>query len=79
MFAFDVVKPVEENLRFHFGSELLFWNQIALRGGLVNGYENRNVSFGVGVHKSGFQFDYSLTPLQEDFDTGHRFSLKISL
>lgn len=79
LFAFDVVKPVEENLRFHIGSELLFWNQIAVRGGLVNGYENRSVSFGIGVHKSAFQFDYSLTPLQEDFDTGHRFSLKISL
>jgi len=79
MLAFDVVKPVEENLRFQLGSEILFWNQIALRTGYVNGYENRNVSFGVGIQKSAFQFDYSLTPLQEDFDTGHRFSLKISL
>ena len=79
MLAFDVVKPVEENLRFHLGSELLFWDQVALRAGYVDGYENRNVSFGIGVHKSSFQFDYSLTPLQEDFDTGHRFSLKISL
>lgn len=79
MLAFDVVKPVEENLRFHLGSEIMFWNQIALRTGYVSGYENRNMSFGVGVHKSAFQFDYSLTPLQEDFDTGHRFSLKVSL
>ena len=79
MVAFDVVKPVEENLRLHLGGEILFWNQVALRAGYVNGYENRNVSFGVGVYKSAFQFDYSLTPLQEDFDTGHRFSLKISL
>lgn len=79
MVALDIVKPVEENLRLHLGSEILFWNQVALRGGYVDGYENRNVSFGVGVYKSAFQFDYSLTPLQEDFDTGHRFSLKISL
>lgn len=79
MFAFDVVKPLEENLRLHIGSEILFWNQIALRTGLMNGYDNRSLSFGLGVHKSAFEFDYSLTPLQEDFDTGHRLSLKIAL
>lgn len=79
MFALDIVKPMEENLRTHFGTEIMFWNQIAFRGGYMNGYENRNVSFGVGIHKSAFQFDYSMTPLQEDFDTGHRFALRISL
>lgn len=79
MFAFDFVKPMEENLRMHIGSEAIFWNQIALRAGFMNGYENRNFSFGLGVHKSSFQFDYSMTPLQDDFDTGHRFSLAILL
>lgn len=79
MFAFDVVKPLEEDLRLHVGSEILFWNQIAVRSGLVNGYDNRSLSFGLGVHKSAFEFDYSLTPLQEDFETGHALSLKIAL
>ncbi len=77
--AADVVKPLEEDLRFHVGTEAQFSQSLFVRLGYALGYETRNFSAGLGLARSAFHFDYSLTPFQNDFGTGHRFSLYIEI
>ena len=79
LLASDIVKPLEENTRFHIGAEGVLWSQLSLRMGYAVGYENRNVSFGLGIRKSAFRFDYSYTPFDNNLGNGQRFSLYISL
>ncbi len=75
LFAADMVKPFEENLRIHLGTEATLWRQLVLRAGYQTGYESRSVSFGLGIRKSFFHFDYSYTPFQDDLGEGQRFSI----
>ena len=77
--AGDAVLPFEENLRVHLGLEAGLWQQLMLRAGYMNGYESRNVSFGIGVRKSAFHFDYSYTPFSDDLGSGQRFSLYLAI
>ncbi|MFQ5585058.1 MAG: hypothetical protein ACE5GL_11535 [Calditrichia bacterium] len=79
LLALDLVKPLEENLRFNTGGEFTFWKQLALRAGYMGGYESRSVTFGLGIRKSTFRFDYSLTPFKNGLETGHHFSVNIGL
>ncbi|RMG38971.1 MAG: hypothetical protein D6732_04655 [Methanobacteriota archaeon] len=79
LFSGDLVKPLEENLRFHLGSELLFQGQLALRLGYVMGYESRHLSLGVGVLKTAIHVNYSFTPIEENLGNSHRFDLYLSL
>lgn len=79
LLGLDLVKPVKENMRFHLGTEFVLWRQFALRMGYLEGYENRNMSFGVGVLKSWFHVDYSFTPFNENFENAHRFSFYLAL
>lgn len=75
----DVEKIRFEDTRIHVGSELGFHEQVFLRVGYVSGYESRTFSFGAGIRKSAFRFNYSLTPFKDDLNTGHRFSLILQL
>lgn len=79
LLAGDVVLPFEENLRMHFGLEAALWQQLILRGGLVNGYESRSFSFGLGIRKSAFHFDYSYSPFNEDLGNAQRFSIYLAI
>jgi hypothetical protein len=79
LMAGDVVKPFDENLRFHLGAEAGLWKQLMLRAGYMTGYENRNFSFGVGIRKSFFHLDYSYSPLKDDLGNGHRFSFYLAI
>ena len=79
LFAVDLVKPLNENWRFNSGTEIAFWKQVIIRGGYMGGYETRNVTFGLGVRKSSFHFDYSVTPLSDGLETAHHFSVDIKL
>jgi hypothetical protein len=75
----DVVKPSAENVRFHLGTEVLVWNQIALRGGYLFGYEARNFALGLGFVRSAIRLDYGITPFWDDLGTTHRFSVNFIL
>jgi len=77
--AGDLVKPFEEDLRFNVGAEANVVRQIVLRAGYQAGYESRNVSFGAGIRKSSFHFDYSYTPFSDDLGNGQRISIFLAL
>jgi len=79
LLAADVVKPLDENVRFNIGVEAAVNKLILLRSGFVTGYETRNVSFGLGIKKSAFRFDYAFVPISDDLGNNQRFSLYIGL
>jgi hypothetical protein len=79
LFAGDVVKPLDENLRFHLGAEAGLWKQLMLRAGYMTGYESRTFTFGVGIQKSFFHLDYSYSPMKDDLGNGHRFSFYLAI
>lgn len=79
LFAGDIVKPLDENLRVHLGTEAGLWNQLMIRLGYMTGYESRSVSFGLGIRKSSFEIDYSYSPFLDDLGNGQRFSLHLAL
>jgi hypothetical protein len=79
LLAADVLKPSSENIRFHLGTEVLVWNQIALRGGYLIGYEARNFALGLGFARSAIRLDYGVTPFWDDLGITHRFSVNFNL
>ncbi len=50
-----------------------------MRGGYKAGFDSQGATFGVGVRKGGYRFDYSYADISDDLGNGHRFSLGIDL
>src|SRR5436309_2233650 len=57
----------------HFG-----FNDLAVTGAKF-GYDDEKLSFGVGLIRSRFHFDYALVPLSSDLGTSHFFSVTARL
>jgi len=77
--AGDIVKPIDENVRFNLGTEFVVWQQLALRGGYYIGYEARDISFGVGFLKSSIRLDYGMIPFNDNLGATHRFTINFNL
>lgn len=77
--AADVVKVREQTIRLHTGTEVTFWKQIAVRGGVLAGYDARNVTFGVGFLRSSIRLDYAIIPFDEDLGVTHRFTINFDI
>jgi hypothetical protein len=75
----EVRKSRSEDTRFHVGGELLYHERVALRVGGKFGYDEEDVSFGIGLTQSRFRFDYALVPLSSNLGTAHFFSLTARL
>jgi hypothetical protein len=60
------------------GMEYSLLKTFALRGGYVSNSDQSGWSFGAGVSKLGFAFDYSYTPFK-DFDKVQRVTVRYSL
>ena len=61
--------------RFHLGGELVYRQLLALRAGAKFGYDEEDLSFGLGLKKDWFGFDYALVPLSSDLGTSHFISI----
>lgn len=61
--------------RFHLGGELVYRQLLALRAGAKFGYDDEDFSFGLGLKKDWFGFDYALVPLSSDLGTTHFISV----
>lgn len=68
-----------EDSRFQLGGEFLYHGIAALRAGYKMGYDEESVSFGLGLTRDRFEFDYALVPLSADLGTTHFFSLTAHL
>ena len=77
--AADAVMPAGGDTKVHFGLEYEFADMIALRFGYRSGWDNHNVSMGLGVKVSNFRLDYAIVPFYSELGDTHRVSLGILL
>lgn len=68
-----------DDSRFHVGGELEVKEHVALRAGAKFGYDEETLSFGLGLIRSSFRFDYALVPLSSNLGTSHFISLTARL
>jgi hypothetical protein len=65
----------EDDGKFHLGGEYAYRDRLALRAGGAFGYDDQDLSFGLGLMKDWFRFDYALVPFSSDLGSTHFFSL----
>ncbi len=77
--AFEVQKPREDDVKTHLGIEVGVVERLALRFGYRSGYDNQNVSVGVGIPVEKFRLDYAFVPFYSDLGDTHRLSFAIQI
>jgi len=77
--AYDLEIVNDDALRNHVGGELGYHDLVSLRVGYKGGFDTQGATFGVGVRRAGYRFDYSFADVSADLGDGHRFSLGIDL
>jgi hypothetical protein len=77
--AFDFLIPTDGDPRQHFGVEYVYQNLASLRAGYKANYDSQGLTFGVGVRKSGYHFDYAYADIGNDLGDGHKFAFSIDL
>ena len=71
----DCVLPNDNNLYFNLGGEYNFEDKFFARVGVsTKDQSNTNMTFGIGLKESGFNFDYAYVPYG-DLGTTHRVSI----
>lgn len=68
-----------DDTHIHFGTEILYNNYFALRGGYFTGYESKSFTAGLGIIWNGLNFDYAYTPFDFDLGTSHTISILYKL
>ena len=68
-----------EDARFHVGGEYAYHDWLALRAGAKFGYDNQDVSFGLGITRGNIRFDYALLPIGANLGASHLFSVSAKL
>jgi len=72
--AADVIAARGDDVSFHAGAEYAYHGQFLLGAGVKSGFENENVSFGLG-YDNKVQVYYAFTPIYSDLGSSHRISL----
>jgi long-subunit fatty acid transport protein len=65
----------QDDGKFHVGGEYAYHDRVALRVGGAFGYDDQDLTFGLGLMKDWFRFDYALVPFSSDLGSTHVFSL----
>jgi hypothetical protein len=60
------------------GLDYKIMNMFALRGGYVSSNDQNDFTYGIGITKYGFSFDYSYTPFGV-LNNVQRFTVRFSL
>jgi hypothetical protein len=76
----DAVVPLTEgDVKIHSGIEFEYAEILAFRFGYRTGWDNQNVSYGVGAKVRSFRLDYAYVPFYSDLGDTHRISLGFAL
>jgi hypothetical protein len=73
----DLVKPRDDDAKAHLGGEYGLYQIVYLRLGYQFGYDEKNVSFGMGIKYKNYAIDYALLPYKSDMGDVHCVSLDI--
>ncbi|MEA3409802.1 MAG: PorV/PorQ family protein [Candidatus Eisenbacteria bacterium] len=77
--ASDAVIPADGSTKVHFGIEYEYAEMLAFRFGYRTGWDNHDVSWGLGVKVRNFRLDYAMVPFYSELGDTHRISLGIML
>lgn len=77
--AFDFVIPTDGDARQHAGVEYLYREMASVRVGYKGNYDSQGLTFGLGLKKSGYHFDYAFADIGNDLGDGHKFAFSIDL
>jgi hypothetical protein len=66
------------SFHIHSGGEVGYKDFIFVRAGYLSGYENRNLTTGIGFKYKGIKLDYAFVPYSSEFGTSNAFSLGIN-
>ncbi len=75
----DAIVPNDGDTKYHFGAEFEYSRMIALRFGYRTGWDNQNVSVGLGAKVGNFRLDYAYVPFYSDLGDTHRMSLGFAI
>ena len=73
----DLVKPRDDDMKVHLGGECGLYQTLALRLGYQLGYDDKDISFGMGVKYRKYAIDYAFVPYKSDLGEVHCVSLEI--
>ncbi len=83
MFGLDLVKPRDEEVKIHLGGEVCLYQALKTRLGYQGGYDDKDLSFGLGTtfrkYGIGYSLDYAYLPHSSDLGNVHSVSLKIEM
>lgn len=71
----DLVLANDADPKTHVGLEYEYEGTLALRFGYRSGWDNQNVSLGLGTKVGDFRLDYAYVPFYSGLGDTHRFSL----
>jgi len=73
----EVSKPKNDDVKVNLGLERYIMEFVSLRAGYKVGYDEENMTFGVGFAKSIWRVDYAFVPFKSGLGTNHRFALTV--
>jgi len=75
--SLDMVKPRDNDMRVHLGGECGLYESFRLRLGYQFGYDEKDLSFGMGIRFKKYVIDYAFLPHKSDLGDVHCISLDI--
>ncbi|MGB2804294.1 MAG: PorV/PorQ family protein [Candidatus Zixiibacteriota bacterium] len=75
--SLDLVKPRDDDYKIHLGGEAGLHQTLKLRVGYQIGYDEKAVSFGMGVKFRNYSIDYAFVPYKSDLGDVHYVSLDV--
>jgi hypothetical protein len=73
----DLIYVRDDVTQAGIGAEVGIYRNLSARTGLLLGHESTNITAGVGIYYTVYEFAYAFVPFQNDLGDSHRFSLKI--
>jgi len=77
--SMDLVKPNDNDLRVNLGGEYTYKEKFTLRSGYQIGYDDKNISLGLGLKIRKYAIDYAFVPFSSDLGNSHRISVNLKL
>lgn len=77
--SMDLVKPNDNDLKVNLGGEYTYKEKFTLRSGYQIGYDDKNISLGLGLKIKKYAIDYAFVPFSSDLGNSHRISVNLKL
>lgn len=77
--AVNILWPNDGDARSHVGAEYVYRDFAAVRLGYKANYDSQGLTFGLGLRKAGYHFDYAFADVGNDLGNGHKFSFSVDL